>query len=86
MDHLSEGERIRLTAVDHRDHEALVAFNRAGELVEVARYFRLEDRPAAAEVALTVADRWQQRAIGTALLERLMAKAQAAGSRRASSP
>lgn len=53
---LTEAELTWLTDVDHRDHEALVAVDDHGELVGVARYIRLADRPATAEVAVTVVD------------------------------
>jgi RimJ/RimL family protein N-acetyltransferase len=73
---LTERELTWLTDVDHRDHEALVAVDDQGELIGVARYIRLADRPATAEVAVTVADEWHGRGIGTALLTRLMARAE----------
>jgi L-amino acid N-acyltransferase YncA len=79
VEHLSERELSRLTVVDHHDHEALVALDRAGELVGVARYIRLEDRSSVAEVAVTVADDWQGRGVGTALLSRLITRAKSAG-------
>ena len=74
-DHLTEAELSRLTAVDHHDHEALVAVDDDGHLVGVARYIRREGRPTAAEVAVTVADEWQGRGVGTELLTRLIARA-----------
>jgi RimJ/RimL family protein N-acetyltransferase len=94
FDHLSEETRYRrflapikrlterdlayLTDVDHRDHEALIALTAIGEIVGVARYIRLDARPATAEVAVTVADDWQ-RGIGTMLLRRLAVRARANG-------
>jgi L-amino acid N-acyltransferase YncA len=76
---LSAAELTRLTEVDHRDHEALVAIAADGELVGVARYIRLDARPAVAEVAVTVADHWQGRGIGTVLLTRLIVRAEGVG-------
>ncbi|MQA76397.1 MAG: GNAT family N-acetyltransferase [Solirubrobacterales bacterium] len=67
------------TEVDHRDHEALVAVAPSAEPVAVARYVRLRERPEAADVAVTVADEWQGRGVGTALLERLARRAITAG-------
>lgn len=76
---LRDAELRRLTEVDHHDHEALVAVDPNNGLVGVARYVRLEDSPAKAEVAVTVADEWQARGVGTALLARLTAHAQDEG-------
>lgn len=61
-----------LTEIDYDDHFAWVALlgnERAG--AGVARYIRLRDRPHAAEAAVTVADEFQRRGIGTLLLEAL---------------
>ena len=77
-DRLSSRELRYLTDVDGHDHEALVAFDpvtRDG--VAVARFVRLEDEPHVAEVAVTVTDDWQQRGLGTLLLELLAARARA---------
>lgn len=72
---LSESALTRLTDLDHRDHEALVAVTPDGELVGVARFIRLADRPDTAEVAVTIADEWQRRGVGTGLLTSLAARA-----------
>jgi GNAT superfamily N-acetyltransferase len=69
--HLTRREVAYFTELDHREHEALIAVTPEGEIVGVARYVRLDDRPGVAEVAVTVADEWQGRGVGTALLERL---------------
>ena len=67
-----------LTEVDHQDHEALLAIDeRSGSCVGVARYVRIGD--GLAEPAVVVADRWRRRGLGTALLERLVARARANG-------
>lgn len=81
LDHLSPTMLRYLTEVDHRDHEALVAFDvDKGELVGVGRYVR-EDDPAIAEAAITVADDWHGRGLGTALLQSLATRARAEGIR-----
>jgi acetyltransferase len=72
-------------SIDYRSHLALLA-----EVVEdgretmigEARYVVDERDPAACEFALAVADEWQARGIGRALLERLERQAAACGIRR----
>jgi acetyltransferase len=56
-----------LTEMDHHDHEALVALASDGTWVGVARYVRSRTDPASAEAAVTVADDWHGRGLGTAL-------------------
>ena len=74
------GSTLRyLTEVDHRDHEAIVAFSRHDEPMGVARYVRTDPASDCAEVAVTVVDRWQGRGVGTALLARLSERARAEG-------
>lgn len=76
---LTSSDLTYLTELDHRDHEALVAVTPGKEIVGVARYVRLGERSTMAEVAVTVADEWQQRGIGTGLLQRLARRANVAG-------
>lgn len=76
---LKSRELDYFTEVDHRDHEALIALTLAGEIIGVARYVRLEGHGDTAEVAVTVADAWQGRGVGTALLDRLAKRARCAG-------
>jgi GNAT superfamily N-acetyltransferase len=80
---LTEADLEYLTEVDGDNHYAVVAFvvDPAGEIegIGVARYVRLADRPEAAEVAVTVADAWQRRGIGTMLYDRLLAAARESG-------
>ena len=83
IDHLSPRQLAYLTHVDHASHEAIAALDAAtGEGVAIARYLRDPDDAGLAEVAVTVADTWQGRGVGTALLERLTARARAAGVER----
>jgi RimJ/RimL family protein N-acetyltransferase len=77
MKELGAQELDYLTQVDHRDHEALVAQTEGGEGVGVARYVRTA--PGEAEPAVVVADDWQQRGIGTALLDALTDRAREEG-------
>lgn len=78
---LSESRLRYFTEVDHFDHEALVAIDPDhGELVGVARYMRLDNKAAAAEVAMAVADDWHARGVATLLLRRLVERARRPGS------
>ena len=80
---LSEPELDYLVDVDHKDHEAIVAIDPAtGEGLGVARYIRSRDDAELAEVAVTVADDWQGRGLGRALLDRLTYRARREGVRR----
>ncbi len=69
--------------VDHSDHEAIVAIDPiSGLLLGIARYIRSKDDHETAEVAVTVADDWQRRGLGRALLDRLTYRARQEGVRR----
>ena len=77
---LSEAELRFLTEVDHQDHEALGALSPAdGRGVGIARYIRDPGDPRAAEIAVTIADDWQGRGLGTELLAQLSGRARQAG-------
>jgi acetyltransferase len=74
----------RFTEVDYASHLALVAevFARGNEtVVAEARYVRRAD-PAAAEFAVSVAERWQGKGLATLMLGKLACRAAAEGVRR----
>jgi GNAT superfamily N-acetyltransferase len=80
---LSAAELRYYTEVDHHDHEALGALSLAdGRGVGIVRYVRDADDPQAAEIAVTIADDWQGRGLGTELLARLSECARQAGIHR----
>jgi RimJ/RimL family protein N-acetyltransferase len=80
---LSPAELRYFTEIDHHDHEALGAVDRAdGRGVGVARYVRSADDSQAAEIAVTVVDEWQGRGLGTVLMAQLSERARGAGIRR----
>jgi GNAT superfamily N-acetyltransferase len=82
---LTEEQLDYLTDVDQRDHVAWVALN-PDEPDEpgmgVARYVRLAADPTVAETAVTVADRYQGRGLGTVLVQVIAEQAAANGIRR----
>jgi GNAT superfamily N-acetyltransferase len=64
------------TGIDHVRHEALAALDpRSGDVVGVARYVCHPAEPAEAEVTYVVAEPWQHRGVGSALIDRLAARA-----------
>jgi nucleotide-binding universal stress UspA family protein/RimJ/RimL family protein N-acetyltransferase len=80
---LSAAELDYFVDVDHRDHEAIIAIDTSGgEALGVARFIRSTDDAEVAEVAVTVADDWQGRGLGRALLDRLTYRARREGVRR----
>ena len=80
MPELSETLLHSAAEVDHENHEALVALPLLSrEIVAECRFVRLADRPDTADLAVTVADDWQGRGLGFALLARLSALALEAG-------
>jgi RimJ/RimL family protein N-acetyltransferase len=69
---LSEGHLQYLTEINYRDHVAWVGIlldEPQTPTVAVARWIRTEQNPKAAEAAVAVVDRYQQRGIGRAVLE-----------------
>ena len=82
-DELSAAELRYFTDVDHHHHEALGALDRTGGRgVGIARYVRDTGDPQAAEIAVTIADDWQGRGLGTELLAQLSGRARAEGIHR----
>jgi RimJ/RimL family protein N-acetyltransferase len=77
---LTRRELDHLVDVDHHRNEALVALDPAtGRGIAVVRWVSVPGEPGAAEVAVTVADDWQGRGLGSAILARLVAMARAEG-------
>ncbi len=73
---LTKGDLRQLTAVDHHDHEAVVAFSVADDRpIGVARLVRSADHQDTADVAVAVVDAWQSRGVGTVLASSLVARA-----------
>ena len=77
---LSSRELEHFTHVDHRDREAIVA-TVDEEIVGVARFDRLAGGRDA-EAAFVIADVWQGEGLGTALFDRLAARARELGVER----
>ena len=72
-----------LTKVDHHEHEALVAQEPGADRgLAVARFIKDPADRETAEVAIVVADDWQNRGLGGALLRRLAERAVEEGVRR----
>jgi GNAT superfamily N-acetyltransferase len=81
-EHLSPALLDHLLDVDGADRVALVAVDAddpAGPGIGIARYLRNGERPAEAEIAVTVLDAHQRRGIGTALAHELATVARAHG-------
>ena len=82
---LTSRELDRLVDLDHVTHDALAAFDRlTGRLVGVARYAAYPDDESVADVAITIADDWQGRGLGSLLLGGLVERAAANGLARLS--
>lgn len=81
MSRLSDSMVRTLTDVDHLDHEALVALpaRDSPTIAGVARFIRVPDLQATADLAITVADEWHRRGMGTALLRLLSERASQVG-------
>ena len=79
---VSDADLQYLVDVDHRRHEALLAFDPQGRAIAGARYVRTPDDREAAEVAVGVVDDWHRRGLATVLLDRLTARARENGIRR----
>ena len=79
---LSAADLRVLTAVDARDHVALVAVDADGRGLGVIRYIRWATDPTAADLAITVVDEWHGRGVGAELFARLSTWAYDEGIRR----
>jgi RimJ/RimL family protein N-acetyltransferase len=79
---LSARELTYLTEVDHVNHTALIAVDRGGRLIGEARYAVEEAGARTADFAVTVADEWQGRGVGSRLGARLIEAARANGMAR----
>ena len=82
MSELSDAQLRHLTEIDYHDHMAWVAIDPSRPELPgagVARYIRVRNQPDVAEVAVTVADEWRGRGLGTLLLELLSEWAAAHG-------
>ena len=79
---LSARELTYLTEVDHVSHTALVALSPSGALIGEARYATSQPGDRIADFAVTVADDWQGRGVGTRLAARLIESARANGMTR----
>ena len=79
----TEAQLAYLFEVDYVDHFVWVVTDGVdGPVVAAATFVRDKDNPASAEIALTVADAYQGRGIGTLLLGALAAAAQVDGIKR----
>ena len=76
---LTARELTYLTEVNHVTHTALVAVDESGELVGEARYATGEPQSREADFAITVADEWQGRGVGSRLAAQLVRAARANG-------
>jgi GNAT superfamily N-acetyltransferase len=80
---LSDRDLRMLTAVDHRDHVAVVASVPPEHLpIGIGRFVRDQHEPETAEVALAVVDAWQRKGVGTLLMRTLCGRAAEVGVRR----
>ena len=77
---LTAAELRYLTEIDHRDHEALAAFDPStSEGLGVARYVRDPEHRHSAEIAVAVREPFQGHGVGKALVRRLADRARAEG-------
>ena len=77
---MTKADLDRLLDLDHHDREALLAVDPAtADGVAVARYAAVPGEPGVAEIAVTVADAWQGRGLGSALTAMVIARAREEG-------
>ncbi len=80
---LTESQLRYLLAVDHRQHEALLAVDEeGGEAVGVARFVRGAEEAELAEAAIIIVDDWQGIGLGRAVLQSLAERAREVGVER----
>ncbi|UCE08086.1 MAG: GNAT family N-acetyltransferase [bacterium] len=82
MRNLSDGQLKYLTEIDNKSHLALCVYDISGDHmigIGVARYIRIDDEPETAEFALTIIDEYQNRGLGTKLLNLLIQTARENG-------
>ncbi len=71
---LPDNQLKELKKIDHEHHLAICAFDTSQEPmvgIGIARYVRCEGEPEIAEAAVTVIDEYQNKGLGTALLQAL---------------
>jgi len=76
---LSAGELAQLARIDARSHSLVAYVGGDPRPAGLAQLVREADRSTHAEIAFAVADRYQGRCVGSALVELLAADARAAG-------
>jgi RimJ/RimL family protein N-acetyltransferase len=77
---MSPRELDFLVNVDHHDHEALLAVDPVTHRgVAVVRYVQVTGQPGVVEIAATVADEWQGRGLGGAMVGLLAERAREEG-------
>jgi RimJ/RimL family protein N-acetyltransferase len=81
---LTDAQAAYFTDVDHVAHEAYVAHSPEDEsyIIGVARFIRYPSAPDEAELAVTVADSWHDRGLGTVLVRVLGERAIEVGVKR----
>jgi len=80
---LTSADLRQLTDVDQHDHVALVAVAaQGGRPIGVARFVRDREDPHSADVAVAIVDAWQDRGVGTTLVQALVRRAREVGVRR----
>jgi L-amino acid N-acyltransferase YncA len=82
MPRVGPAQLDRLVDLDHRHREALVATDPStGFGIAVARYAEIDGEPAVVDLAVTVADDWQRRGLGSLMLARVLDRARVNGYR-----
>jgi acetyltransferase len=72
---LSDKQAFHFANVDYKTHMALVALIREADveqIIGVARYALIQDRPESAEAAIVVRDDYQSKGLGSLLMESLV--------------